>query len=237
MTQDQRPYYDNPYLTSSTGGREKMNFVRSTLLICATLLLSIAVYTLYNYYQNRYIIVAQDSGLYVFDRKDSQVHFCDQENCKAVTPKYTLQAMIQAMPQTGLGGGKAITLPPSIHSALGDQGNPMALAQSLLAQAGKQKPDDSANFDLDSSNFGQYNDFNQNNGGFGDTNNFGMQNYAQPGGFGQEATEFDFSQPPAGGGFGTAGAVNQEEEFGDPEDGIDDENQGFESDQDFIEGF
>lgn len=232
MTQDQRPYYDNPYLTTSAGGREKMNFVRSALLICATLLLSITVYTLYNYYQNRYIIVSQNSGLYIFDRNDSQVHFCDQNNCKAVTPQYTLQAMIQALPQSGLGGGTAITLPQGLHSALGNQGNPMALAQALLAQGNKKTSNDSASTNNESVNANNKNndgyntdyndtkdDFEDNSAGFesDEDSDFGSANddFSQT----DNASEFSFGQNgEETSDFG--GGSTEDNDFGDPSGGF-----------------
>ena len=240
MTQDQRPYYDNPYLTSSTGGREKMNFVRSTLMICATLLLSIAVYIFYNYYQNRYFIVAQDAGVYIFDRQDSQVHFCNQDNCKAVTPQYTLQAMIQALPQTGLGGGKAITLPPSIHSALGDKGNPMALAQALLAQSNAKKEAVKPEIDLDDrgSSFSSYQPQDRDDRGYSEPASYDSaadysQDYDQPSTFESGVTEFDFGAQPDEGFEGTADFTGTAGGF----EGSDlDDQQELESDEDFIDG-
>lgn len=116
-----------------------MSVVRATLLICATILLSIATVVFYNYYQDRYVLVTQEDGLYVFDRRQATVNYCDSDSCKAITPQFTLQAMIQAIPKQASLGTPNIDIPKELQSALAQPGSPFAKAQILLAQADKGK--------------------------------------------------------------------------------------------------
>lgn len=66
--------------------REKdMNF-KATVLACMTFLAGIAFVIMYASQQDRYAIFAQDKAIFVFDRKNATLNYCNDHACQLITP-------------------------------------------------------------------------------------------------------------------------------------------------------
>jgi hypothetical protein len=77
-------YVENPYAVQ--GRREDiMSTVRSSFIVSLALFLSVAMVLVYFYGRDRYEIVAQGRGIYVFDRKTSSFSFCDEKGCQLIS--------------------------------------------------------------------------------------------------------------------------------------------------------
>ncbi|MBY0281382.1 MAG: hypothetical protein K2W94_04410 [Alphaproteobacteria bacterium] len=62
-----------------------MNF-KATILACATFLVGIAIIIMYASQQDRYAIFSQDKAIFVFDRKNATLNFCNEHSCQLITP-------------------------------------------------------------------------------------------------------------------------------------------------------
>jgi len=63
----------------------KMNF-KATILACMTFLAGIAIIIMYASQQDRYAIFSQDKAIFVFDRKNATLNFCNEHACQLITP-------------------------------------------------------------------------------------------------------------------------------------------------------
>lgn len=62
-----------------------ISMIRSTSILCVTIFVIAGMALLYAYYSERYAIVPSQNGVFVFDRKDSHLNYCDGHGkCKAV---------------------------------------------------------------------------------------------------------------------------------------------------------
>lgn len=62
-----------------------MNF-KATVLACVTFLAGIAFVIMYASQQDRYAIFAQDKAIFVFDRKNATLNYCNDHACQLITP-------------------------------------------------------------------------------------------------------------------------------------------------------
>ena len=62
-----------------------MNF-KATILACMTFLAGIAIIIMYASQQDRYAIFSQDKAIFVFDRKNATLNFCNEHACQLITP-------------------------------------------------------------------------------------------------------------------------------------------------------
>ena len=62
-----------------------MNF-KATILACITFLVGIAIIVMYASQQDRYAIFSQDKAIFVFDRKNATLNFCNEHACQLITP-------------------------------------------------------------------------------------------------------------------------------------------------------
>ena len=62
-----------------------MNF-KATILACMTFLAGIAIIITYASQQDRYAIFSQDKAIFVFDRKNATLNFCNDHACQLITP-------------------------------------------------------------------------------------------------------------------------------------------------------
>lgn len=62
-----------------------MNF-KATILACVTFLAGIAFVIMYASQQDRYAIFAQDKAIFVFDRKNATLNYCNDRACQLITP-------------------------------------------------------------------------------------------------------------------------------------------------------
>ena len=67
---------------------DAMNIIRSTLMICITILLSVSMTLLYFYTEERFDIVKSKDGVFVFDRKTTSLNYCTKQKCSLISPRF-----------------------------------------------------------------------------------------------------------------------------------------------------
>jgi len=79
-----------------------MTGFRSILLLCITLLAGLATYLFFETKQDRLIFHAHGKGLYIYDRKNSRLHFCTPEGCRTIGQilgnPYMMPSVVSSIP-------------------------------------------------------------------------------------------------------------------------------------------
>lgn len=83
-----------------------MNF-KATMLACATFLAGIAIIITYASQQDRYAIFSQDKAIFVFDRKNATLNFCNDHACQLITPYVAENGVMPS--QMALMNGQPVT--------------------------------------------------------------------------------------------------------------------------------
>jgi|GEM_PF-3763503 len=151
---------DNDYSESSysSGASQRAGaMVKSMTIFCLSLLIIAGTFLFYLNYSDRFVMMTAGDGLYVFDRKESNLNRCDakDKNCysmalaKSPAELAMMQSMVNQsmmgggiMPSLGLGGGQqgGMGVPNMMSSGFGPaipQGTPSGMMQNQW-QAGQQ---------------------------------------------------------------------------------------------------
>lgn len=76
----------SPYVPSYREGKwEKLTLIRSTIIICITILTIGALMTISNVAHDKYMIVKSVHGMYIFDKSSGVTNYCDGLGCVAVS--------------------------------------------------------------------------------------------------------------------------------------------------------
>lgn len=62
-----------------------MSIIRTTTIICLTVLICVALFVFYGSVENRYRLVKGDNGLYIFDKNSSVTNYCNSTHCKGIS--------------------------------------------------------------------------------------------------------------------------------------------------------
>jgi hypothetical protein len=91
MKEDRETYFYNPYLPENREDKgERMSIIRATLIICATVLISVVAFIFTNSQQERFVITAGKDGIFIFDQKTSATNYCSNTECKMITSEFIL---------------------------------------------------------------------------------------------------------------------------------------------------
>ncbi|MBM3467950.1 MAG: hypothetical protein FJX71_00780 [Alphaproteobacteria bacterium] len=108
-------YDESPYSGSEAQWRGgKMSIVRSTFLICATVLASVFATLYYGYQQEQYVVTSNGVFVSIFDKKTKTINICDKITCSLINPKFELyqpvmpQAALPALPTSTASTGSGI---------------------------------------------------------------------------------------------------------------------------------
>lgn len=127
MKVDEKQYYSNPYLPDNRAAKgEKLSMIRATLLFCLTILSSVVVVTFFNQQQDRFIVVPQNEGMYIFDRKTSATNYCNSEGCKAISLEFLAPKQILIAQIPGVSENVAPTAPAQVPAMTTPQPQPQA---------------------------------------------------------------------------------------------------------------
>lgn len=84
-------YYYNPYLPLDREGKgEMMSLIRAMLLLCTTILLSVAAFIFSNYTKDRFEIVSLKDGVFIFDRQSTASNFCNDSKCIVLSSEFLI---------------------------------------------------------------------------------------------------------------------------------------------------
>lgn len=76
----------SPYVPSYREGKwEKLTLIRSTIIICITILTIGALISISNIAHDKYMIVKSVHGIYIFDKSSGVTNYCDGLGCIAVS--------------------------------------------------------------------------------------------------------------------------------------------------------
>ena len=65
-----------------------MSIIRSTLMVCITILVSVSMTLLYFYTEERFDVVKSKEGIFVFDRKTTSLNYCTKYKCSLINPRF-----------------------------------------------------------------------------------------------------------------------------------------------------
>lgn len=105
-----------------------MNMIRSTLLVCLTIMACVAMGILYHYHTDRYTITSTGKQAFILDRKNGVLTYCDGTDCTLLPFQQLVQA--GALMGGGNAGNGAACAPGAVMP--GVPGN-LANAQSFHA--------------------------------------------------------------------------------------------------------
>lgn len=89
MRFDDDIYGYNPYgLRPEKAEGGTMNIMRSTLMVCVTIIISVAMTLLFMYSEERFNIIKGKEGIFVFDKKTTALNYCDDEHCVLISNKF-----------------------------------------------------------------------------------------------------------------------------------------------------
>lgn len=89
MRFDDDIYGYNPYgLRPEKAEGGIMNIMRSTLMVCVTIIISVAMTLLFMYSEERFNIIKGKDGIFVFDKKTTALNYCDDEHCILISNKF-----------------------------------------------------------------------------------------------------------------------------------------------------
>ncbi len=96
--------------------------LKATALFCGTLLIISGMFLSYTYYAERFMIIGNESGLYIFDRKETHFNHCDKDgscNSLNLTKSPMELAALQKSFQPTMGGNMltGFNQPPSTCQA------------------------------------------------------------------------------------------------------------------------
>lgn len=135
-----------------------MSIIRTTAMICLTLLICVGLFIYYGSIENRYKLIKADSGLYIFDKNSSVTNYCNTTNCRGLSsgmimphrnefwgiPGVPMHPMAQPMPQQMMpqpGYYGAMTyLPVQSNQAYILQPVPQGMPQPMLAPQPAPQP-------------------------------------------------------------------------------------------------
>lgn len=82
----QKYYEENPYQVDvSRGGEERMSVVRAALTLSLGIIISVGIIVLFLHHKDRFTIVPQNQGIFVFDYKNSSISFCNAKECALIS--------------------------------------------------------------------------------------------------------------------------------------------------------
>lgn len=81
----QKYYEDNPYQANSGGGEERMSVVRAALMLSLGIIISVGIVVLFLHHKDRFTIVPQNKGIFVFDYRSSSLSFCNTKGCNLIS--------------------------------------------------------------------------------------------------------------------------------------------------------
>jgi hypothetical protein len=82
----QKYYEENPYqVNTPRGGEEEMSVVRAALMLSLGIIISVGIVVLFLHHKDRFTIVPQNRGIFVFDYKNSSVSFCSDKGCTLIS--------------------------------------------------------------------------------------------------------------------------------------------------------
>jgi len=82
----QKYYEENPYQANKPrGGEERMSVVRAALMLSLGIIISVGIVVLFLHHKDRFTIVPQNKGIFVFDYKNSSVSFCTSKGCTLIS--------------------------------------------------------------------------------------------------------------------------------------------------------
>jgi hypothetical protein len=91
MNKDRETYFYNPYLPEQREDKgERMNIIKSTLIICATILLSVVAIIFFTTQHERFVIIGDKTGIFIFDHKTSATNYCTTTGCKMISSEFVL---------------------------------------------------------------------------------------------------------------------------------------------------
>jgi hypothetical protein len=110
----QKYYEENPYQANTPrGGVERMSVVRAALTLSLAIIISVGMIVLFLHNKDRFTIIPQNKGVFVFDYKNSSLSFCDNKGCTLISinadrypsreMSFMPQGLMQPMPQHPLG--------------------------------------------------------------------------------------------------------------------------------------
>lgn len=124
--------YSNPYLAElGMMGSERMSIIRSTLWVCATVLICVLLAIGYGYHKNRFEIVQNPKGIFIIDRKTTTINFCDEKRCYLVGNEFVFPRQPIIPPQMMMPQNQMMQQ-PQIMQQQGIQ--PQGMQQELLPQ-------------------------------------------------------------------------------------------------------
>ncbi|MHA1559006.1 MAG: hypothetical protein ACTSXG_04305 [Alphaproteobacteria bacterium] len=106
--------------------------IRGTLILCFTLLVGIVIsITLFN--QQRYVLIPQAQGVFVFDQRNSLLNYCDNDSCKLVTPQgIKIGTQPAGVSPTGFVMAPLSSIPQNYGVKQQLSAQPMVVAQPLV---------------------------------------------------------------------------------------------------------
>lgn len=63
-----------------------MQAIRVTIMVCVTSLVVLVGVLVYLNHQDRYLLLPQDKSMFVFDKKNALVNYCNTDKCQLVMP-------------------------------------------------------------------------------------------------------------------------------------------------------
>jgi hypothetical protein len=80
------------------GGRA-MSVIKATLIFCFTLLVCVLIIVGFYHYQDRFVLVGTNEGLFVYDRKLHHLNHCNSEICKTLAIIKSPEELALLMPE------------------------------------------------------------------------------------------------------------------------------------------
>ncbi len=91
MNEDRETFFYNPYLPDNREDKgERMSIIRATLIICATVLISVVAVIFFNNQNERFSVTAHKGGIFIFDHKTSATNYCTTSQCKMISSEFVL---------------------------------------------------------------------------------------------------------------------------------------------------
>lgn len=114
MKEDLSIYSGSPYLPEPQKEKVNMSVVRSTLILSITLFISMSMYILFKFYEERYVFIAQKDGVFIFDRRNEKGSQCAEGRCQPLSFNFS-PSRVELFPE-GFGGPgivvpKGVTVP------------------------------------------------------------------------------------------------------------------------------